>query len=134
MNKDIYKWYEKWGEFKVEEQLYNRRPAYQNNEIVSLFNKKINEKNDNTKTIAERYNVDEALIEFMLDKRCRYSYKMLKIASDYLDIKYEQLTDILEDDEKINPRANTSEDTGELFGIINYMFNEIIKHKRLSCD
>lgn len=134
MNKDIYKWYEKWGEFKVEEQLYNRRPAYQNNEIVSLFNKKINEKNDNTKTIAERYNVDESLIEFMLDKRCRYSYKMLKIASDYLDIKYEQLTDILEDDEKINPRANTSEDTGELFGIINYMFNEIIKHKRLSCD
>ena len=59
---------------------------------------------------------------------------MLEIASDYLEIPYDELTAILEDDEKISPRANTDEDTGELFGIINYMFNEMIKHKRLSCE
>lgn len=134
MCKDISKWYKEWGEIKVQEQLYNRRPVYQNNEIVSLFSKKIIENNEDIKTIAERYNVEKSVIEFMLDKRCRYSYKMLKIASDYLDIPYEDLTGILEDDEKINPRANTSEDTGELFGIINYMFNEMIRHKRLSCE
>ena len=46
MNKDIHRWYKEWGEFKVQEQLYNRRPAYQNNEIVSLFSKKINENNE----------------------------------------------------------------------------------------
>ena len=48
MNKDIHRWYKEWGEFKVQEQLYNRRPAYQNNEIVSLFSKKINENKKNS--------------------------------------------------------------------------------------
>lgn len=134
MNKDIHRWYKEWGEFKVQEQLYNRRPAYQNNEIVSLFSKKINENNEDIKVLAQKYDVEESIIEFMLDKRCRYSYKMLEIASDYLEIPYDELTAILEDDEKISPRANTDEDIGELFGIINYMFNEMIKHKRLSCE
>lgn len=131
---DIESWYNEWGGIKVHEQLYNRRPAYQNSEIVSLFIKKIKENNDDIKSLAKRYDVEESIIKFMLDKRCHYSYKMLKIASDYLRIPYEELTNILEDDEKINPRANTSEDTGELFGIINYMFNEMIKHKRMSCE
>ena len=118
----------------MHEQLYNRRPAYQNSEIVSLFVNKIKENSDDIKSLAKRYDVEESIIKFMLDKRCHYSYKMLKITSDYLRIPYEELTNILEDDEKINPRANTSEDTGELFGIINYMFNEMIKHKRMSCE
>ena len=95
---------------------------------------KINENNEDIKVLAQKYDVEESIIEFMLDKRCRYSYKMLEIASDYLEIPYDELTAILEDDEKISPRANTDEDTGELFGIINYMFNEMIKHKRLSCE
>ncbi|MEG1870912.1 MAG: hypothetical protein RR192_02820, partial [Peptostreptococcaceae bacterium] len=70
MSKDIDRWYKEWGGFKVQEQLYNRRPAYQNNEIVSLFSKKIAENNEEKKSIAEKYNVDESVIEFMLDKRC----------------------------------------------------------------
>ena len=131
---NIDSWYNEWGGTKVHEQLYNRRPAYQNSEIVSLFVNKIKENSDDIKSLAKRYDVEESIIKFMLDKRCHYSYKMLKITSDYLRIPYEELTNILEDDEKINPRANTSEDTGELFGIINYMFNEMIKHKRMSCE
>jgi hypothetical protein len=134
MKRNISEWYKEWGEIKVQEQLYNRRPAYQNNEIVSLFAKRISERNDDIITIAKRYDVEESLIQFMLDKRYRYSYKMLKIASNYLDIPYEELTGILEDEEKVSLRANTSDDTGDLFGIMNYMFNEMIKHERLSCE
>lgn len=116
----------------MHEQLYNRRSAYQNNEIVNLFVNCMKENEDNIKSIATRYDVDKSIIEFMLDKRCHYSYKMLKIASDYLQIPYAELTAILEDEEKKSPRTNTSEDTRELFGIINYMFNEMIKHQRMS--
>lgn len=129
---DIYKWYKKWGESKVCEELYNRRPAYQNNEISDLFSKKIEMTNDNIKNIARKYDVDESIIKFMCDKRCNYSYKMLKIASDYLHIPYEQLTEILVDDEKVSLRAEKPTDTDELFGIINYMFSEMIRHKRMA--
>ena len=63
MNKDIHRWYKEWGEFKVQEQLYNRRPAYQNNEIVSLFSKKINENNEDIKVLAQKYDVEESISE-----------------------------------------------------------------------
>lgn len=62
----------------------------------------------------------------MLDKKCRYSYNMLKIASDYLNIPYDELTDILTDEE-----INVSKGNKEFNEIINYIFNEMIKHKRL---
>lgn len=119
------------------ENIYNERPKYTSNEIVSLFKKKFYESNDNISSVAERYKVNEETINHMMNKKCQYSYKMLKIASDYLDITYDELTDILVDDEKVNLRSNTHEnmrDSEELFNLINYMFNEMIKHKRMSCD
>lgn len=111
----------------MKEKIYNKRPAYLNNEIVKLFNDKIKENNEDIQTIAKRYNVNECIIKYMLDRKCRYSYKMLNIASDYLNIPYDELTSILIDDE-----YKLSKEHKELNKIITYIFDEMIKHKRLS--
>ena len=112
--------------------LYNQRPAYTNNEIVNLFNSKIKMENLSEDLLAEKYNTTINTIHQMRNKKCRYSYQMLKIASNFLNIPYKELTAILIDDGNFSLRADTENDTEEFFGFVNYLFNEIIKQERLS--
>lgn len=126
------KWIEVWGNRKMYETLYKQRPAYTNNEIVNLFNEKMKNESILEEELANRYDTEVDTIKYMRSTKCRYSYPMLKIASDFLEINYEDLTSILVDDEDFSPRADTEEETGEFFGFLNYIFNEMIRQERLS--
>lgn len=126
------KWIQIWGKRKMYTTLYKQRPAYTNNEIVNLFNEKIEKEQITEEELAEKYNTDIQMIRYMRNKKCRYSYQMLKIAADFLEVSYEDLTSIVIDDEEFSPRADTEEETGEFFGFLDYLFSEMIKQERLS--
>ena len=125
-------WSDVWRDKKMYTSLYQQRPAYTNNEIVNLFNNKIQEDNLSEEELAEEYGVDLATIKYMRDIKCRYSYQMLKIASSVLCIPYENLTSILIDEQGFSPRASTEENAEEFFEFINYIFSEMIRQERLS--
>ena len=129
---NIINWKNIWGNKRMYASLYNQRPAYTNNEIVNLFNSKIKMENLSEDLLAEKYNTTINTIHQMRNKKCRYSYQMLKIASNFLNIPYKELTAILIDDGNFSLRADTENDTEEFFGFVNYLFNEIIKQERLS--
>jgi hypothetical protein len=128
----ISKWYMKWRGIRMIDNFSKRRPAYTNNEIVNMLNSKLTEEKLDIKTLAERYEVDEPVIRFMTDKSCEYNYEMLKIASNFLQIKYEDLVAIIEDDNNCSLRADNVESANELEDILNYLFNEMINQERLA--
>lgn len=121
----------KWRRIKVIAELVNKRPAYTNNEIVKELRSKAHVNRHNAAQIAEFCNSDQDTIELMMSGNCKYSFKMLKVASLYLEIPYNELTKVLEDDVNFSCRGCTDEDTNDLFDIINFMFNEMIKQQRL---
>lgn len=111
----------------------SKRPLYTNNEIVSLFNNKKKEANDTTYDLAKRFKIDEKTIELMQDRACQYNFKMLKIASEYLDIPYKSLVSFIEDDgDFCSLRANSTEEVKELNDVLSYIFDEMINQERLA--
>jgi hypothetical protein len=121
-----------WRRIKVCAQLVNRRPAYTNNEIANLFKSKFLSEGKTFENISKEYMISSQTIQYMLTDKCHYSFEMLKFASKYLEIPYMELTQILEDDNKFSCRTDKDENSDELFNIINFMFNEMIKQERLS--
>ena len=109
-----------------------KRPAYTNNEIVSMFVNKMERDAKTTEKLAEEYNVNKSVIDFMCDRHCQYNYQMLNIASDFLNIDYDNLVEIVEDDENCSLRADDTEAAIELEETLNYLFNEMINQRRLA--
>lgn len=129
----VHKWYIKWGGIRMSSELTCKRPAYTNNEIVDLFNKKLIATGDSLDKVAQKYGVDIKIIEYMKDRVCEYNYKMLKIVSDYLDIPYNDLVAFVEDDQDLcSLRADNTEAANELNDVLNYLFNEIINQERIA--
>lgn len=110
----------------------NSRPAYTDNEIAKLFHEKRITENKTVHEIATYYAIDEKSIEIIDSGVNNLSMKMLEIASDFLNIPYEKLTEIVKDDCDISCRGPKSEEAETLFGIVNILFNEMVMQKKLS--
>ncbi|MGG7211312.1 hypothetical protein [Clostridium baratii] len=110
-----------------------KRPLYTNNEIVHMFKTKFEENEDEIEGVAKKYNVDGKIISLMMDRTCHYNYEMLKIASDYIGIDYNEMVSfIYDDDVSCSLRADSTEEANELNDILNYLFDEMINQERLA--
>lgn len=114
------------------QEVINKRAAYLNCEIVNEFSNKMQATNLSKKDIAYKYNLSEDDVEYMLDENNYYDIKMLKVASDFLNIPFSELTSILEDDGHVSCRGNVDDETNELFDIINFLFDDMIKQERMA--
>lgn len=136
MSKKIVHFYKnkglEWRKIEVPAELVNKRPAYTNNEIVLELKKKSQINNHSAVELASFCDIDINTAELMLSGKCKYSFRMLKAASLYLNIPYNELTRVLEDDVNFSCRGCTDDETEDLFDIINFMFNEMIKQQRLA--
>lgn len=110
----------------------NERPAYTSNEIVATLKATMKKQNHSAVDLANMYSTSRHVVEVMLDENTYYSYEMMEIASDYIKVPFEDLTKVLEDDNHISCRGEVDEETDELFDIINYVFDEIIRQERLA--
>ncbi len=118
--------------------LCNVRPAYYDKEISQLIKEKMKKENLNKEDLynlyKKKYKISLDLINFMLKENVSYNLEMLKIASDYLDIDFNNLTELLEDDSNLSLRSeqNTKdEDINNFFIMVDILFSEMIKQKRL---
>lgn len=120
------------GELRMYAELANSRPKYTDNEISFYFNQKRLKDNESLEQIANRFNVNVDIIRYLDENEGNLSMDMIEIASKYLDISYDELTEILVDDNEVSCRGNNKEDAQNLISIVNIMFNEMIMQKKLS--
>jgi len=120
------------GLYMFSQDVINKRAAYLNCEIVNEFSNKMKTTNLSKKDIANKYNLSKADVEYMLDENNYYDINMLKVASDFLNIPFSELTSILEDDGHVSCRGNVDDETNELFDIINFLFDDMIKQERMA--
>ena len=116
---------------------YNKRSAYSNNEIASFFKKKMEENKHSIKDIVKIYKpkyseIDNKTVEYMISGTVFYDLTMLEIASEYLEIPFNDLTNIIEDDIHISYRKSDDPDQKDFVDLVNYLFSEMIRQDKLN--
>ncbi len=111
----------------------NSRPKYTDYEICNLFKKKRKDLDLGISEVAKHYNTDETIISFLDEFKSNLSLEMIEIASDFLSIEFNELTDILVDDDlKISARGALDEGSMVVFDTANNIFNKLIHQIRMS--
>lgn len=118
--------------------MFNKRVAYTDNEIANLMKMKMKENKHNADDLfslyKDKYSIESiALIQKMLSGTSIYNVKMLDIASEYLNISYDDLTNIIEDNDDASFRKGASDEEAENFiNLVSGLFSEIIRQKKLN--
>ncbi|HAT4309158.1 TPA: hypothetical protein I9080_003002 [Clostridium perfringens] len=117
---------------------YNEREKYTDLEIASMMKQKMLNENININQLYEKYlNIYNDLtlnsIEAMFDGVSYFNLQMLEIASDYLSIDFDELSDFIQDDCSIEFRFDSKNDqeASEFCEIINILFSEMIENRNL---
>lgn len=120
---------------------YNQRAAYSDYEIASMIRKEMQKQNISKKEFCRIYSpkydkFNEQILEYMLDGKTYYNTIMLEIASEFLNIDFDKLVEVLEDEETSSFRCSTDDDTNEDINnfceIVNILFAEMIENINLS--
>ncbi len=116
----------------------SKRVAYTDSEIRKLMRNKMESSNENVRDLFQRYKKpfclkDDIIISDMISGNVIFNVTMLNIASDYLNMTFEELTRIIEDKDEVKFRKNKEdEDLNSFVNILSCLFSEIIRHKKLN--
>lgn len=115
----------------------NERSAYSNSEIALLLKQRMLERSHNVDDLFSIYKIkyelkEKQIIEYMLSGNVNYNLNMIEIASDYLNIPFDELTEILVDDNEISFRHNCDNDCNEFIDLVNYLFSEMIRQEKFN--
>lgn len=112
----------------------SKRPAYTYQEISDLIKEKLEKENQTIKDLQKKYpDISLEKMEDMLNNKKNYSITMLKTASYFLKIPFEELTKVIEDKTPVSFRINQNinEDILLFYELINDLFDEMIIQSKL---
>ena len=121
----------------MENNIYNKRVSYTDSEISKLIKLKMDKENITKQELLDKYskvysdlNIDT--IDDMLIGNIIYDELMLDVASDYLNIPFDELVGVIEDDNEFSCRTNSDEDISEFYDMVNILFGEMVNQIKLS--
>ena len=120
----------------MESKWYNQRAKYSDSEIALMIKNKMNSDKISKEEFFETYNkkynnLTIDTVNLMLDESVFFNIDMLEIASDFLNIEFEDLTEVLEDPDTIDYRSDCSEEVEDFEKIVNILFSEMINNIKI---
>lgn len=110
------------------------RPRYTDYEISFMVRSKVqSEKMSIDKFVAE-YDVSTSYMDIILSGENHLSKRMLDIASEILEMDYDELVVIDVDSNETSCRQSTSEDKSDFFDMLNYVFGEVIMQRKMAIE
>lgn len=116
--------------------IINKREAYTEKELASLIKKKMKYDCMTKKQLYQKYRkyfFSEKEIDLVLEGTTYFNYDIYKFIEEFLNIPFDELTKVVSDDELVSARGEL-EDEQEFINMLNYLFDEMIKLRRLNSE